>query len=857
MYKGYEIGSSRKGDKKGEQMTKINKLEMMGFKSFSKKTTMLFPTNFVVICGPNGSGKSNVLDAVCFVLGRSRAKSMRASKMKEMIFNGGTKAKPADMAKVSLFIDNKDGTFPFDEDQIIVSRSVNRNGISNYRLNGRTVTREKILEVIRRAHIHPDGHNIILQGDITEVIELNPAGRREIIDEISGVQEFEEKRIKSQSELNKVEERLSRSQIILNEKENQLKKLEDEKKSAQEHEKLSKELDKLRGTMATKRLDEAKEAMKKLNENIFEKEENTDEFDKEYEKIESELEKKEKDLKGMEEKLIDRSKDIALIKESEKIRSKIKTNDSKIESNKNEISRLDDLVVKLQNLKERQIEGDFKKSVKKILTLEKDGVLGTISKLSKVPVKYQTAIKVSAGSHLQDIVVDNSKTAVECVNYLKRNKIGRATFLPLDKIQERKNEHLRKYLKEDGVIGLAINLVEFDKRHWHAFSFVFGSTLIVDKVETAKRIGFKTARFVTLDGDLIERSGAVIGGFYFKDKRVLFDTSEIERYGKIKDKLEKEIEELDSETSILSTRLEDLLEEEKKGGSELGELRKDRKKFEDDILKLRKRRKTLYNHKISSKERSNKLKIQRARLEAELENIEKEFEDYKNVDAYDDLDINIVQERINKTFREIQKLGAINQRALDEYKQVKIIYDDLKEKVDTLTRERERVLNLIVEIEGRRKASFMETMNAVSIHFEKIFHDLTDGYGKLRLEGYNPDNPDETPLEECGLVIEAAIGTTRVLGIDSLSGGEKTLTALAFLFAIQQFRPAPFYILDEIDAALDRRNTKKITDLITNYSNKAQFIVITHNDVTMKAADTVYGCSMTGGESKIVGIRMP
>ena len=299
------------------------------------------------------------------------------------------------------------------------------------------------------------------------------------------------------------------------------------------------------------------------------------------------------------------------------------------------------------------------------------------------------------------------------------------------------------------------------------------------------------------------------------------------------------------------------MEEEKKGGSELGELRKDRKKFEDDILKLRKRRKTLYNHKISSKERSNKLKIQRARLEAELENIEKEFEDYKNVDAYDDLDINIVQERINKTFREIQKLGAINQRALDEYKQVKIIYDDLKEKVDTLTRERERVLNLIVEIEGRRKASFMETMNAVSIHFEKIFHDLTDGYGKLRLEGYNPDNPDETPLEECGLVIEAAIGTTRVLGIDSLSGGEKTLTALAFLFAIQQFRPAPFYILDEIDAALDRRNTKKITDLITNYSNKAQFIVITHNDVTMKAADTVYGCSMTGGESKIVGIRMP
>jgi len=95
------------------------------------------------------------------------------------------------------------------------------------------------------------------------------------------------------------------------------------------------------------------------------------------------------------------------------------------------------------------------------------------------------------------------------------------------------------------------------------------------------------------------------------------------------------------------------------------------------------------------------------------------------------------------------------------------------------------------------------------------------------------------------------------MNIDSMSGGEKTLTALAFLFAIQRFRPAPFYILDEIDAALDKPNTKKTVDLINKYSDSSQFIVISHNEATIQAAKTVYGVSMEDGESKLVGIKMP
>ncbi|MEM7821129.1 MAG: AAA family ATPase, partial [Candidatus Aenigmatarchaeota archaeon] len=132
-------------------MFRIDKLEMQGFKSFAKKTTLLLPSNFSVICGPNGSGKSNILDSICFVLGRTSAKSLRADRMHEMIFNGGSNKQPAEAAKVAIFFDNSDKTLPIEDSSVVVSRTVNRKGVSIYQLNGKTVTREKVLEVLRAA----------------------------------------------------------------------------------------------------------------------------------------------------------------------------------------------------------------------------------------------------------------------------------------------------------------------------------------------------------------------------------------------------------------------------------------------------------------------------------------------------------------------------------------------------------------------------------------------------------------------------------------------------------------------------------------------------------------------------------
>ncbi len=823
-------------------MVRIEKIEMQGFKSFAKKTLMTFPSNFSTICGPNGSGKSNTADAVCFVLGRSSAKGLRADKMLEMIFNGGKGKQPAEFAKVAIFFDNSDKRFPLEESQIMISRKINRKGVSIYKLNGRTVTREKILEVLHAANIQPDGHNIILQGNVTEIIEMSPLERREIIDEISGIAEFDEKRIKAQRELLTVEIRLKESSIVLTERASQIAKLEQESKAAEEYQKLSKELDAFRASVAHKKLSEAESAMGMLDEKIKEKESILGILDAEFQTEENALDSYEKNLAELEKKLFNRSKNISIIKEVERLKAEIILKKNKIEANKTEIERINNIIEKLNMLQQRSIEQSASRPVQEIMRLNRTGVYGTIASLSTVPPEHQTAIEVAAGPHLHDIVVADSAIAVDCIKYLKENRIGRATFLPLDKIKPRFGEAP----KDSGVVDLAINLIDFDGKYLNAFSFIFGDTVVVDRIETAKKLG-SGRRYVTLDGDLVEKSGAMIGGFYHRDRKSLFEANEIKKYQERKRQIEEESEKTDSELIGLEKQFRMLQSEEEKGSTELTDTEKQRGQISKDMERIKEKRKQVYEKRLILQSDINRLKIQKARLEAELDNLKIEFSNYKK-DAVIEDKVEELERKLRETIITIQKLGPINMKAVEEFAQQSAVYSELKERLEKLAAERDKIFSVMIEIESKRKETFLKTLSAVSEQFKIVFHDLTGGEADLHLEEDNL---------ESGLVIEASPAGKKLLNIDGMSGGEKTLAALAFLFAIQRFRPAPFYILDEIDAALDKPNSRKIVDLIKKYSEGAQFIIISHNDTTIQQADCVYGVSMENGESKLVGIRMP
>lgn len=830
--------------------TSITKITLQGFKSFNKRISIPLLSGFNVIAGPNGSGKSNIVDAIIFVIGRSSARSLRADRLHELIFHGGGEKSPADHASVTLFLDNSNKVFSFPDEEISVTRKVNRRGVSVYKINGRTTTREKVLQVLGAARIKPDGHNVVMQGDITQVIEMSPNERRYIIDEISGIAEYNDKKEKAQRDLDSVDQKLKEAEIIITQRYDIFKKLEGERNAAMRYRELQERLTVLRASYARRRLDTFEEDMAKLDEKISAGEKDSEEINSEMEKTEKLLEEREAAIRKIADKVVDISRSMKMEKEISDLRAKIMVTKDKIAANEVQVERLDNLIDRLRAIESRREEfyGEVPRAVKAVIDANVKGVHGTVSSLVSVPEKYKAAIEVAAGPMMNSIVVEDESVASTCIGFLKREKIGRATFLPLNKIRPRlfKDNEL---LKKKGVVGVASKLVKFDTKHMSAMEFVFGDTLIVQDIEAAKDIGIGKARMATLDGDLSERSGAMVGGHYARRHGRSIEgatKSDLEKY-------EKNKAELEQETNLLREELKDLEKrfskyELSESAKEFVELEKERTGSEHDVDELRARRKRLHEKKVNAEIELNRLRIKKAKLEAEVDIAKEEVGKYGKVEYLDEKP-STMQTHIRKAEKELEEIGPVNMRSIDEFEKFKSEFDVYKEKYEKILAEKKAVVEMIEEIEKRRRETFNKTLEVVTREFNNIFVKMAKGTAELELE-----NKEDL---ESGLVIKARPRGKMLLNIDSMSGGEKTLTAMAFILAIQRYQPAPFYIFDEVDAALDKDNSRQIAQLLKSESKDMQFLMITHNDETIKLGDRVYGVTMDRGESKVLGLELP
>jgi len=249
----------------------------------------------------------------------------------------------------------------------------------------------------------------------------------------------------------------------------------------------------------------------------------------------------------------------------------------------------------------------------------------------------------------------------------------------------------------------------------------------------------------------------------------------------------------------------------------------------------------------------NLLSIEEAKVKAEMAGINAEFEQYSGVE----LDMEKPEEQLKKEINEFERMMAsfgnnINMRSLEIYETVEKEYGILMDKKNVLLKEKDAVVGMMNEIERNKKELFLKTLNVVDGQFRRIFGQLTTK-GEAYLEIENKEDPFAG-----GLKFHVKITGSKFIDIRSLSGGEKTLTGLAFLFAIQEHEPATFYILDEVDAALDKHNSEKLAKLIRSYCQKAQYVVISHNDAIISEGDILYGVSMNqeAGLSNVVSLRM-
>src|SRR5438093_391933 len=528
------------------------------------------------------------------------------------------------------------------------------------------------------------------------------------------------------------------------------------------------------------------------------------------------------------------------------------------------------------------------------------GIHGTVAQLAHVEVQYEMAIVTAAGARMQALIVDDDTVAAQCIDYLKKRKIGRATFLPLTKMLVGKPRG-KAILVAKECLGFAIDLCHFDEKYRDAFFYVFGDTLVVQTLDEARK-WMGGVRLVTIEGELIEASGAMIGGD-MERSTVKFGPSVASEMEKIAEKLReaqaqgeavanrldelrKEILELEGEikesggrsgavevkTSTLEAKRKEFAakiatadkdlqdrkarfeDEQKTAARDEEDLEKTEAQMGKQIKDLQDARDAAYKdktdreadldkatHKIETKEdfllkMQTELRVQEEQL-AEAEHVMKEMAVGLQEGRLPSL------EELKATIAEceaaINALGPINLRALEDYDAQQARSVELKDEFKRLEGQREELIHLVDELTDKKKEGLAKIFASINENFGRVYAELTEG-GEAELVLENPEKPFEA-----GLILKVKPAHKKALRLEALSGGERSLASMALIFAIQEYDPSPFYLLDEIDQNLDAINAEKVARMIRRNSSTAQFVQISLRKVSLKEADHLVGVTMT------------
>ena len=582
--------------------------------------------SITAVVGPNGSGKSNIADAIRWVLGEQSVKLLRGKKTEDVIFSGSESKARLGFAEVSLYLNNEDKSAPIDYAEIVITRRVFRDGEGEYLINKSKVRLFDILMLLAKANFGQKSYSIVGQGMVDHIINVSPYERKEFFDEATGVKQYQIKRDQAVNKLNRSRENLEQSNRVLVELEPRLRLLTRQIKKLEKRQEVEKELralqhkyyaqiwqtmksdklrheenlnlkEALRGELDG-RLSEiqiklsaiAREESRKDIFNTLQKDFNKLTTDKneilkelsvlkgkaslEYAKVGKQnltwLQDKKEELEARMSEIKESLSNLSVKKEHEK--DTLVTKEQKLETINNEFlvlqNNLRSAEADLERLKSGNGPSEAQASVRAILSLREKNknIYGVLKELGKTEEMYETALAVAAGSRLNAVVVKDDETAVECIKYLKENRLGTVTFLPLSKLKTYDiKESSRKLLVDNGAIGFAVELVAFDQKYKKAFEFVFGSTIVVDSTDHAKEMGIGSERLVTLDGDIFEKTGLIKGGWR---KKGIFSW-----FTQDKDKKAATQEEKLKEITVSKSQLETLSRQKDTAFNEINELR--------------------------------------------------------------------------------------------------------------------------------------------------------------------------------------------------------------------------------------------------------------------------------------------
>ena len=867
----------------------LKSIVVNGFKSFAEKVNIDLSNKVNVVVGPNGSGKSNVVDAISWVLGTQSPGTLRTNKMEDVIFAGTEKLAEKGFAEVYLNFVVDPEKFNGSE-EISIGRKLFRDGASEYFMNGLNCRLLDIQEFLSDLGIGKQQHTIISQGQIAEILNSKPEDHRVTIEEAAGILPFKLKKDKALRRIESGDKEIKRAKDVLREINKQLKPLKIQAEQAQAHETLSGSLleNKTNINILKYKIFNEKETgisneLKTTIEQLEEVNKSTDEAKSLKTNLTSELGQGvsvSSLFKDYSNKLSTKSEQVKSVAqiaterldnlERESIReekrlielqNKVLTNTLTVNDLSNKlISKKDNLTNLNQNLEYLNVqlnENNKNQSAslevnEAILEKDLDYLKGIISKLEvNITDSEHEYQKWDKDKIVSSELLDSHSSLISKKIILKSSfsKVRKNINSIFDRELEVTRNNLDK-IKLEYKNNVDILNSKVEQQESISNNSSYKDELKIQEVSLRQKLKQLEDEITSISNQLVSAAEQI--KFLTNENSDLQLTIDEIHYApdhNYKTDLENIIDKSTTLISILNKSSESMLlqanvYEQKHGNKNI------------KITELDNQIENLNKNYLSLNEQKGNLSIKKAEYSSEkahyystlinMYGVETEVIDSFITSQHSQ---NEIENEIRTIEQKLENIGVVNYLAKTDYEQLDTRQQEISNSIEDLTSSKKELLVHIKEIEDEIEFRIDSSFNSISLHFTEIFEQLFPG-GKGSLELTNKEN-----LLETGIEINVQPKGKKVKKLSLLSGGERSLAAIAFLFAIFKSFPSPFYILDEVEAALDDANLHRMINLLNYVKDDAQFIIVTHQQQTMHAGDILYGVTMEPGSGSRIFIK--
>ena len=798
---------------------RLKNISLSGFKSFVDPTKIPFPSSMSGVVGPNGCGKSNIIDAVRWVMGEISAKNLRGENMADVIFSGSSSRAPSSRASVELLFDNSLGKLGGEYSsysEISVKRVLEIDGRSIYYLNGSECRRKDITDIFLGTGLGPRSYAVIEQEMATKLISSKPEELRMYIEEVAGISVYRERKKETESRIKKTKENLSRVKDLKDEIERQLLKLKRQVKSAERYEALKAEEKSKKGLLKAISWQTRKEKISNIDLSIKE--------------LESSLEK-ERTLKISLNSEIDKSKvtQSEIQQKIDKVQQDYYSSGADLNSSEQELSLLKEKKNELLLEKDKMIE------TLNSFSLEKDNLSKELSEAELELSKKEPELQA----------LDESFSKLE--GAMSPDFLVEKIFLDVSNLTVSLEEATRDFSTK----------TESDIKEIHSFSLEIKNKLEKLKESIKHQSQYQEEKFKAQKMELLSLSSDItsikVKIAEIKSKLSAIESSKLNTVS-AKSSLEEKLLEIDGPIQKIEADIKPLLDSRV---DVEGNLTKLREHFNELNETIRANERKIHETDIGIEEfNSNiqKYKLERQGFISESAIFEEQLknDNYEIQGLLDQITENMTEEslveEISKIENSIERIGPINLAAAEEYKLEEERNSEIDTQMSELNSALETLQGAIKKIDLESRTKFKDTLDKLNIKLGELFPKLFGGgFAKLELT--------ERDLLESGVLFKAMPPGKKNVNVSQLSGGEKALSSIALVFSFFSLNPAPFCILDEIDAPLDDFNTSRFINMVEEMSEKVQFIFVTHNKISMEKSKHLMGVTMQEpGVSRLVSV---